>query len=240
MTISQIPSTSDLLSDNSYPGRGIVTGKSPDGNKAVIAYFIMGRSENSRNRIFSETEDGLMTEPFDATKVKDPSLILYTAVRRIQNHLIVSNGDHTDTIAEGLEKGLSPLEALSVRTFEPDAPNYTPRISSVLTFTDDDFSYQMNILKCPDGSGIHEARNSFAFSSIPGIGHLIHTYQCNGDPLPPFSGEPRTVLIPGNIDEFTESVWNSLNEENRISLYVRYTDLQTRSFERRLINKNLG
>ena len=238
MTDSPIRSISELLSVNAYPGRGIVTGKSPDGKHAVIAYFIMGRSENSRNRIFVETENGLRTEPFDASKVKDPSLILYTAVHDLKDHLIVSNGDHSDTIAEGLKKGLLPEAALAVRTFEPDAPNYTPRISSVLTFGKRDFTYQMSILKCLDGGGKNAMRNFFGFDSVPGLGHFIHTYECDGDPLPSFSGEPRSISVPGSIDEFTGTVWNSLNAENRISLYVRYTDLETGRYECRLINKN--
>ena len=238
MTVSPIRSVTELLSGNSYPGRGIVTGKSPDGKNAVIAYFIMGRSENSRNRVFVETGDGLQTAPFGAGKVKDPSLILYTAVRPVKNCLIVTNGDHTDTVAEGLEKGLSPEEALAGRTFEPDAPNYTPRISSVLAFGNEDFAYRMSILKSLDGGGVYAVRNHFCFDSVPGLGHLIHTYECDGNPLPSFCGEPRSISVPDSIDAFAEEVWNALDADNRISLYVRYTDMETRRFERRLINKN--
>lgn len=239
MTVSLTHSVEEALSGNSYPGRGIITGKTSDGRNAVIAYFIMGRSENSRNRVFVEEDDRLLTAPFDEAKLEDPSLIIYNAVRTTANHLIVSNGDHTDTIAEGLKKGLSFSESLSERTFEPDAPNFTPRISSLITFKENDFSYQMSILKSMDASGMHAARFFYEYDSIPGYGHFIHTYQSDGSPLPPFCGEPDILSVPDDIDTFSENLWKALDADNRISLYVRYTDLRTRSFESCLINKNV-
>jgi len=228
----------ELLKGNTYPGRGIVCGKSADGRYAVSAYFIMGRSVNSRNRIFALKNGELFTEPFDASKVEDPSLIIYAAVRTYDNNLIVTNGDQTDTIYEGLEKGISFNKALEAREFEPDGPNFTPRISAMLTFAGNDFTYQMSILKSIDAEGSACARFGFSYPSAAGLGHFIHTYVCDGNPIPTFQGEPERVNIPADIDEFTDALWNALDEDNRISLYVRYTDLQTGGFTDRLINKN--
>jgi len=228
----------ELLKGNTYPGRGIVCGKSADGRYAVSAYFIMGRSVNSRNRIFALKNGELFTEPFDASKVEDPSLIIYAAVRTYDNNLIVTNGDQTDTIYEGLEKGISFNKALEAREFEPDGPNFTPRISAMLTFAGNDFTYQMSILKSIDAEGSACARFGFSYPSAAGLGHFIHTYVCDGNPIPTFQGEPERVNIPADIDEFTDALWNALDEDNRISLYVRYTDLQTGGCTDRLINKN--
>ena len=238
MDIYKINDIYELIKDNSYVGRGIIAGKTADGKKAVGAYFIMGRSANSRNRIFSEIDGGIITEPFDSSKVEDPSLIIYTAVRRYENKLILTNGDQTDTVYEGLKEGLSFNQALESRCFEPDAPNFTPRISAMITFEDGDFTYQMSILKSIDEKGSACARYGFSYPSIPGLGHFIHTYVQDGDPIPTFQGEPERVAIPDDIDAFTESIWKGLNGDNKISLYVTYTDLETMKEEHRLINKN--
>ena len=238
MDIYKINDIYELIKDNSYVGRGIITGKTADGKKAVGAYFIMGRSANSRNRIFSEKDFGIITEPFDASKVEDPSLIIYTAVRRYENKLILTNGDQTDTVYEGLKAGLTFNEALESRCFEPDAPNFTPRISAMITFDEGDFTYQMSILKSIDEKGSACARYGFSYPSVPGLGHFIHTYVQDGNPIPTFQGEPERVAIPDDIDAFTESIWKGLNEDNKISLYVTYTDLETMKEEHRLINKN--
>ena len=238
MDIYKINDVYELIKDNSYVGRGIITGKSPDGKKAVGAYFIMGRSANSRNRIFSEKDGTIITEPFDASKVEDPSLIIYTAVRKYENNLILTNGDQTDTIYEGMKEGKTFTEALKSREFEPDAPNFTPRISSMITFNDNDFTYQMSILKSIDAEGSACARFGFSYPSIAGLGHFIHTYVGDGNPIPTFQGEPERIAIPDDIDAFTESIWRGLNEDNKISLYVTYIDLETMEEEHRLINKN--
>ena len=238
MNVYEIHDITTLIRDNSYVGRGIVIGKSADGKKAVSAYFIMGRSANSRNRVFVERDGVLYTEPFDASKVEDPSLIIYAAQRRYRNRLIVTNGDQTDTVYEGLEGGKDFGTALESRAFEPDYPNLTPRISGMLTFADRDFSYEMSILKSADAKGTACNRYTFSFAALPGLGHFIHTYVCDGNPLPTFQGEPERVAIPDSIDAFTDSLWNALNADNRISLYVRYTDLATGEEENRLINRN--
>ena len=239
MEIYKINNIAKLIEGNSYVGRGIVVGKTPDAKNAVSAYFIMGRSANSRNRIFSEKENGdIYTEPFDASKVEDPSLIIYAAVRKFENKLIVTNGDQTDTIYEGLEKGKGFAEALEARCFEPDAPNLTPRISAMLTFDNSDFTYRMSILKSIDAEGTDCARYEFSYPSKPGLGHFIHTYVCDGNPIPTFQGEPERVALSDSIDEFTDSLWNALDKDNKISLYVRYTDLATGKVQTRLINKN--
>ena len=239
MEIYKINNIAELIEGNSYVGRGIVVGKTPDAKNAVSAYFIMGRSPNSRNRIFSEKENGdIYTEPFDASKVEDPSLIIYAAVRKFENKLIVTNGDQTDTIYEGLENGKGFAEALESRCFEPDAPNLTPRISAMLTFDNSDFTYRMSILKSIDAEGTDCARYEFSYPSKPGLGHFIHTYVCDGNPIPTFQGEPERVALSDSIDEFTESLWNALDKDNKISLYVRYTDLATGEVQTRLINKN--
>jgi len=238
MGIFDIYDIAELVRDNSYVGRGIVIGKSADGKSAVSAYFIMGRSANSRNRIFEERDGALFTAPFDASKVEDPSLIIYPAMRKYENKLIVTNGDQTDTIYEGLKNGKCMKGALKSRCFEPDAPNLTPRISGVLEFADGGFSYEMSILKSADQGGTACNRFTFSYEPLCGLGHFIHTYVGDGNPLPSFQGEPERVAIPDSIDEFTDSLWDGLNHENRISLYVRYTDLETGKEENRLINRN--
>ena len=238
MDIYKINNIDELIAGNSYVGRGIVIGKSEDGKKAVSAYFIMGRSANSRNRVFSEKDGAVFTEPFDATKVEDPSLIIYAAIRSFENKLIVTNGDQTDTIYEGLKNGKDFAEALRTREFEPDAPNFTPRISGMLTFADGDFTYKMSILKSADKEGGACSRYTFDYPSVAGLGHFIHTYVCDGNPIPTFQGEPERVAIGNDIDAFCEMLWNALDADNKISLYVRYTDLETGAEENRMINKN--
>ena len=229
----------ERVAPNPYPGRGIILGKTPDGAHAVFAYFIMGRSDNSRNRVFTKEEDGtLRTEPYDVSRVKDPSLIIYAPVRAYENHVIVTNGDQTDTVYEGLKNGLSFAESLKSREFEPDAPNLTPRISGYLTFKENDFSYEMSILKSADALGTACNRYTFSSAALPGLGHFIHTYVTDGNPIPTFQGEPERVAIPNDIDEFTNDLWTNLNEDNKISLYVRYTDLASGEITERLINKN--
>lgn len=238
MDIYKINNIDELIAGNSYVGRGIVIGKSEDGKKAVSAYFIMGRSANSRNRVFSEKDGAVFTEPFDATKVEDPSLIIYAAIRSFENKLIVTNGDQTDTIYEGLKNGKDFAEALLAREFEPDAPNFTPRISGMLTFAGGDFTYKMSILKSADKEGGACSRYTFDYPSVAGLGHFIHTYVCDGNPIPTFQGEPERVAIGNDIDAFCETLWNALDADNKISLYVRYTDLETGAEENRMINKN--
>ena len=238
MNIYQINDIAELIHGNSYVGRGIVIGKTADGKKACSAYFIMGRSNNSRNRVFCERDDVLYTEPFDASKVEDPSLIIYAALRKFENKLIVTNGDQTDTVYEGLKKGISFREALNARAFEPDAPNLTPRISGMITFGNGDFTYEMSILKSADAEGSACNRYTFDYAALPGLGHFIHTYVCDGNPIPTFQGEPERVAIPDDIDAFTDLLWNALDADNKISLYVRYTDLASGKEENRLINKN--
>ena len=225
-----------LLSQNSYPGRGIIAGLTPDGNNAVTAYFIMGRSENSRNRVFREEGHDVMIYPFDESKVADPSLIIYAPVRTLPGELIVTNGDQTDTIRDFLRQGDTFENALRTRGFEPDKPNYTPRISAILHYKKA-YWYQMSILKCADGQGTKCNRFTFDFAPVPGLGHFIHTYVGDGKPLPSFEGEPEPVDIDGDIDAFTQTVWNSLNGDNKISLFVRYIDLATGSEETRVLNK---
>ena len=228
----------ELLCNNPYPGRGIVIGKTPDGTKAAVAYFIMGRSANSRNRVFTERDGAVFTEPFDASKVEDPSLIIYAALRTWRNFLIVTNGDQTDTVYDGVKGGLSFAGALQSRCFEPDAPNYTPRISGMLTFRQKEFTYEMSLLRSADDQGSACERFTFSFEPLPGLGHFLHTYVGDGSPLPSFRGEPERMAIPDGIDELTRRLWDALNPENRISLYVRYVDLTTGEAESRLINKN--
>ena len=238
MNIYKINDIGGLIKDNAYVGRGIVIGTTEDGTKAAAAYFIMGRSENSRNRVFTENDGEIKTEPFDLSKVEDPSLIIYNAVRKLGDSLIVTNGDQTDTIYDLMSTGKSFKESLETREFEPDAPNLTPRISGILNFKDAGFSYEMSILKSVDAEGSDCCRYTFSYPSKAGLGHFIHTYVCDGNPIPTFQGEPERVEIPDSIDEFTETLWNNLNADNKISLYVRYTDLKTGEFEQRLINKN--
>ena len=238
MNIYEVKSMHDRLDGNTYPGRGIVIGKSADGKHAVTAYFIMGRSANSRNRIFAERDGVVYTEPFDASKVEDPRLIIYAAIRRFGSSLIVTNGDQTDTIYKGLIAGMSFDRSLAQRCFEPDPPNFTPRISGMLTFENGDFSYKMSILKSGDEKGSFCNRFSFHYGSLPGLGHFIHTYVCDGNPIPTFQGEPERVSIPDSIDDFTQEIWESLDENNKISLYVRYIDLATGAEENRMVNRN--
>ena len=227
----------DLLKNNAYPGRGIVLGMSEEG-KPRIAYFIMGRSENSRNRVFTEKNGEVFTEPFDESKVQDPSLIIYAALRGYENHLVVTNGNQTDTVVEGLQAGKTFTEALESREFEPDAPNFTPRISGMLTFADGDFTYQLSILKSADAAGSACNRFTYHYAPISGLGHFLHTYVCDGSPIPTFQGEPERMAVCDSIDEMTDRLWTSLNESNKISLYVRYIDLATGKTENRLVNKN--
>ncbi len=238
MNVYEIKTLSERLEGNRYPGRGIVIGKTPDGEKAAIAYFIMGRSANSRNRVFTEKDGSIFTEPFDASKVEDPSLIIYAAVRSLPGKLIVTNGDQTDTIYDGVKAGKSFSQSLITRAFEPDAPNLTPRISGMLTFDENDFTYEMSILKSGDAEGTLCNRYTFSYASLAGLGHFIHTYVCDGNPIPTFQGEPERVAMDNDIDAFTTNLWNALDAENKISLYVRYTDLKTGAVDSRLVNKN--
>lgn len=240
MDVYQNTSIEKTLAGNSYAGRGIIIGKTSDAKKACIAYFIMGRSANSRNRILQVENDVLYTKPFDENKVEDPSLIIYAALRKLDNKYIVTNGDQTDTIYEGLKKGKTFTQALQSRCFEPDAPNFTPRISGMLTFDEGDFSYEMSILKSADEKGTACNRFTFSYSSLPGTGHFLHTYEHDGNPLPTFQGEPKRISIPNSIDDFASGIWGSLQKENKISLYVQTVDLQTGESETCIINKNEG
>lgn len=238
MEIYKTNDVAELLDGNTYPGRGIIIGKTSDGKNACAAYFIMGRSDNSRNRIFTEKNNEVFTEPFDVSKVEDPSLIIYAAIRQYENNLIVTNGDQTDTIYDGIKEGKTFNKSLEVREFEPDAPNLTPRISGMLTFENNDFSYQMSILKSIDEEGSDCARYGFSYPSKAGLGHFIHTYVCDGNPIPTFQGEPERVAIENDIDAFTNKIWSSLNENNKISLYVRFVNLENGEVVNRLVNKN--
>ncbi len=233
----QKTSIASLLSSNSYPGRGIIAGLTPDGTHAVAAYFIMGRSDNSRNLVFREEGHDLMIYPYDESKVEDPSLIIYAPVRSLENALIVTNGDQTDTIRDFLKKGDTFENALRTRGFEPDKPNYTPRISAVLHW-DKNWWYQMSILKAADGEGKKCNRFTFDFAPVPGLGHFIHTYVGDGKPLPSFEGEPEQIETMDDIDDFTEAVWENLNEANKISLFVRFVDVRTGAAQTRILNKH--
>lgn len=229
---------SDLLKSNEYPGRGIIIGKSKNGKYAVTAYFIMGRSENSRNRVFVEDGDGLKTKAFDESKVEDPSLIIYSPVRVLGNYTIVTNGDQTDTIYDGLKSGKSFEESLSTREFEPDAPNYTPRISGLMDFNKD-YKFSLSILKSDDGNGNSCQRFYYNYDEpVNGEGYFIHTYIKNGNPLPSFKGDPEKVEVSDSIDNYTNEIWNNLNKDNKISLFVRYINLEDKTFETRIVNKN--
>ena len=238
MSVYTSKSMGDTIRDNSYVGRGIAVGKTADGKKAAIGYFIMGRSENSKNRVFKEEGDDVVIYPFDESKVEDPSLIIYSPVKKLDDKVIVTNGDQTDTIYDFVKEGKSFKEALATREFEPDGPNWTPRISAMLTFADGDFSYEMSILKSVDEEGSACARYTYSYPAVLGLGHFIHTYEHDGQPLPTFQGEPRRIIIPDDIEEFTSAIWDNLNEEKKISLYVRYIDLETGKAENKLINKN--
>ena len=226
-----------LLSQNSYPGRGIIAGLTPDGKKAVAAYFIMGRSENSRNRVFRAEGEDVMIYPFDESKVEDPSLIIYAPLRALPGELIVTNGDQTDTVRDFLKRGDTFENALRTRGFEPDKPNYTPRISAILHLKKA-YWYQMSILKSADGEGTRCNRFTFDLAPVPGLGHFIHTYVGDGSPLPSFEGEPEQVALMDDIDALTDAIWNSLNESNKISLLVRFVDLATGAAESRIVNKH--
>lgn len=227
------------LKENAYPGRGIVIGRSADGRKAVAAYFIMGRSSNSRNRIFAEEGEGIRTEAFDPSKLEDPSLIIYAPVRVLGDKTIVTNGDQTDTVYEGMKAGQTFEQSLRCREFEPDAPNYTPRISGILRVSDGSFSYGLSILKSNNGNPDACNRFQFAYKNpVAGEGHFIHTYMHDGNPLPSFEGEPKLVGIEGGIDAFTGMVWDSLNAENKVSLFVRYIDIATGEYKTKIVNKN--
>lgn len=227
------------LQGNSYPGRGIIIGRSADGTKAVTAYFIMGRSVNSRNRIFVEDGEGIRTQAFDPSKLTDPSLIIYAPVRVLGNKTIVTNGDQTDTIYELMDKQQTFEQALRTREFEPDAPNYTPRISGILHVEAGHYNYALSILKSNQGDPSSCLRFTFAYNNAkPGEGHFIHTYQGDGNPLPSFEGEPKPVAIPNDLDAFTSLLWDSLNEDNKVSLFVRFIDIETGAYESRIVNKN--
>jgi len=231
---------SEILKTNAYPGRGIVIGKSADGKKAVTAYFIMGRSVNSRNRVFTATEDGIKTEAFDPSKLSDPHLIIYSPVRVLGNKTIVTNGDQTDTIYENMDKQQTFEMSLRGREFEDDAPNYTPRISGILHVENGTFNYAMSILKSADGNPESCERHTFSYTNpIAGDGRFIHTYMGDGNPLPSFEGEPEKIGIEGDIDSFTDMLWTSLNEENKVSLYVKFIDIATGESDTRIVNKNI-
>lgn len=227
------------LENNAYPGRGIVMGLTPDASHAVTAYFIMGRSSNSRNRIFVADGEGIRTQAFDPSKLEDPSLIIYAPVRVLGNKTIVTNGDQTDTIYEGMDHQLTFEQSLRSREFEPDGPNFTPRISGIMHIGNGRYSYAMSILKSNHGDGSSCVRNTFAYETpLKGEGHFIHTYMHDGNPLPSFEGEPKSVEMTDDMDAFTDMLWNSLNEENKVSLFVRYIDIATGKYVSRIINKN--
>ncbi len=227
------------LSQNAYPGRGIVIGKTPDGKKAVTAYFIMGRSSNSRNRVFVTEGEGIRTEAFDPSKLEDPSLIIYAPVRVLNNYTIVTNGDQTDTIFDGMSKGETFEQSLRIREFEPDGPNYTPRISGIMKVENNTFHYAMSILKSNNGNPDACNRYTFTYENpVNGEGHFIHTYMHDDNPLPSFEGEPKLVAIDDDMDAFANMLWENLNEDNKVSLFVRYIDIETGSYETKIINKN--
>ena len=228
----------NAIGANTYPGRGILLGKSADGKKAVIAYFIMGRSVNSRNRVFTETADGIKTEAADPSKLTDPHLIIYSPVRVLGNKTIVTNGDQTDTIYELMDNQQTFEQALRTRLYEDDAPNYTPRISGIMHVGGGEYNYAMNIIKSADGNPDCAERFTFTYTNpLNGVGHFIHTYMGDGDPLPSFEGEPEKIEIPNDIDEFTNGLWNALNEDNKVSLFVRFIDIQSGKATTKVVNK---
>jgi IMP cyclohydrolase len=228
-----------LLRENAYPGRGIILGKTPDGKNAVIAYFIMGRSVNSRNRVFEATADGIRTKAFDESKLSDPHLIIYSPVRVLGNKTIVTNGDQTDTIYDHMDRQETFEQSLRTREYEDDAPNYTPRISGIVHMEDNSFNYAMSILKSADGNPDSVHRFTFSYNSpLCGEGHFIHTYMGDGNPLPSFEGEPEKIATVDDIDAFTDMLWNSLNEDNKVSLFVRYINVETKQATDRIVNKN--
>lgn len=227
------------LRENAYPGRGIILGRTENGKKAAAAYFIMGRSENSRNRIFVKEGEGIRTQAFDPSKLTDPSLIIYAPVRVLGNKTIVTNGDQTDTIYEGMDKQLTFEQSLRCREFEPDAPNYTPRISGIMHIENGSYSYALSILKSNNGNPDSCNRYTFAYENCAaGEGHFIHTYRCDGNPLPSFEGEPKLVAIPDDMEKFANMLWNNLNEDNKVSLFVRYIDIASGTYETIIKNKN--
>ena len=238
MSVSGVNSISSLLSSNSYPGRGIMIGKSADGKNAMIAYFIMGRSENSRNRIFERYEGGMRTKAFDESKLQDPSLIIYNPFLERKNIDIITNGDQTDTIYNALEAAKSFEDALMTREFEPDAPNYTPRISGIVYYKDSDFNYSLSILKSADGNPEACDRYFYRYSPRKGIGHFIHTYECDGNPIPSFYGEPEVVVLPNTAEELADLVWKNLNSDNKVSLFVRTVSLVDSKISEIIVNKN--
>ncbi len=238
MDIYKTNPISSLLSGNPYPGRGIIIGMTADGTKAAVAYFIMGRSENSRNRIFSRDGADIRTLPFDESKVKDPSLIIYYPVRDLGNILVVTNGDQTDTIRDYVMNGSTFEAALDTRALEPDGPNWTPRISGILYLGRETFGYKMNILKSLDAEGSACVRETFSYPAKPGLGHFLHTYVTDGNPIPTFQGEPERVAIPDTLEAFADEVWQNLDENNRISLYVRMTDLASGETRDLIVNKH--
>ena len=228
-----------LLRENAYPGRGIILGKTPDGKNAVIAYFIMGRSVNSRNRVFEATADGIRTKAFDESKLSDPHLIIYSPVRALGNKTIVTNGDQTDTIYDHMDRQETFEQSLRTREYEDDAPNYTPRISGIVHMEDNSFNYAMSILKSADGNPDSVHRFTFSYNNpLCGEGHFIHTYMGDGNPLPSFEGEPEKIATVDDIDAFTDMLWNSLNEDNKVSLFVRYINVETKQATDRIVNKN--
>ena len=229
------------LNENAYPGRGIIIGKSKDGESAVIAYFIMGRSENSRNRVFVTEGDGIRTQAFDESKMTDPHLIIYAPVKVLGNKTIVTNGDQTDTIYDLMDRQMTFEQALRTREFEDDAPNFTPRISGIVRLEDGDMNCAMSILKSAEGDSSSCQRYTFAYNNpLNGKAKFIHTYKCDGNPLPSFEGEPKTIELPdADIDTFTDIVWNNLNQDNKVSLFVRYINLKTGEFDSRIVNKNI-
>lgn len=227
------------LAKNSYPGRGIIIGRSADGTKAVTAYFIMGRSENSRNRIFVKEGEGIRTQAYDPLKLTDPSLVIYAPVRVLEHKTIVTNGDQTDTIYDRMKQGMTFEQSLREREFEPDAPNYTPRISGILEIENGNYQYAMSILKSDNGNPAACNRYTFTYANpVAGEGHFIHTYQSDGNPLPSFEGEPKRIAITEDMDTFTRQLWENLNPDNKVSLFVRYIDIATGSYETTMVNKN--
>ena len=235
----EMRSMAEELRNNAYPGRGIVLGRTPDGKKAAAAYFIMGRSSNSRNRVFVEDGDGIRTQAFDPSKLEDPSLIIYAPVRVLGNKTIVTNGDQTDTIYEGMDRQMTFEQSLRSREFEPDGPNYTPRISGIMHIENGRYNFAMSILKSAEGRPESCQRYTFAYENpVPGEGRFIHTYQHDGNPLPSFAGEPKRVEIPDSLDAFTNLLWENLNEDNKVSLFVRYIDIASGTWETRIVNKN--
>ncbi len=235
----EIKAIDKILSANEYPGRGIIVGMTEDAKKAVCAYFIMGRSVNSRNRVFVPEGEEMRTKAYDESKLTDPSLIIYYPVRKIGNKLIVTNGDQTDTVRDFIAEGSTFEAALETRCFEPDAPNFTPRISAEMDF-EGGFKYKMSILKASDAEGSACDRYTYSYAALAGKARFIHTYKCDGNPIPSFEGEPEETYVTGDIDEYTSLIWNSLNEANKVSLFVRYTDIESGETETRIINKNEG